>query len=162
MMRSTGMTPTRWGLTARSAKSIFLSIIHSHARQSSSLAGVLLSGGAMRLKQLRGPLAPLKNRVAFLNDDKAAASRARDRRHEWRAWYKTQAWRRLRWKILTRDLFTCQRCGKLEGNTSLLVADHKVPHRGDEALFFDEQNIWCLCKQCHDSAKQAEERAAAR
>lgn len=118
----------------------------------------------MRLKQLRGPLAPLKRSLAFLNDDKAAASRARDRRHEWRAWYKTQAWRRLRWKILLRDLFTCQLpgCGKLETNTSLLVADHKTPHRGDETLFWDEENLWCLCKPCHDSVKQAEERAAQR
>jgi 5-methylcytosine-specific restriction protein A len=118
----------------------------------------------MRLKQLRGPLTPLKPMVAFLNDDKAAASRARDRRHEYRAWYKTQAWRRLRWKILTRDLFTCQRpgCGRLEADTSLLVADHRKPHRGDPGLFWDEQNLWCLCKTCHDSVKQAEERAAAR
>lgn len=116
----------------------------------------------MRLKQMRGPLAQLKPMVSFLNDDKAAASRARDRKVEWRAWYKTQAWRRLRWKILARDLFTCQRpgCGRLEANTSLLVADHKVPHRGDEALFWDETNLWCLCKACHDSVKQAEEKAA--
>lgn len=116
----------------------------------------------MRLKQLRGPLQPLKPKVAFLNDDKAAASRARDRRVEWRAWYKTQAWRRKRWAILTRDLFTCQKCGRLEADTSQLVADHKVPHRGDEALFWDDANLWCLCKTCHDSVKQAEERAAQR
>lgn len=117
----------------------------------------------MRLKQLRGPLAPLKPKVAFLNDDKAAASRARDRQHEHRALYKTQAWRRKRWSVLVRDLFTCQLCGWLGGNeTHLLVADHKVPHRGDEALFWDDGNLWCLCKACHDGAKQREERAAQR
>lgn len=117
-----------------------------------------------KLRQLRGPLSVLKPRVAFLNDDKAAVSRARDRRHEFRAWYKTQRWKRLRWKVLTRDLFTCQMpgCGKLEGNTALLVADHKRPHRGDELLFWDEGNLWCLCKACHDSVKQREERAATR
>jgi len=157
----TGRTQNR-GLTLKSAKCIFFVIIHSHARQSPPLTGVLHSGGAMRLKQLRGPLAPLKRSLGFLNDDKAAVSRARDRQHEHRAWYKTQAWRRLRWKILMRDLFTCQMpgCGRLEANTSQLVADHKKPHRGDAGLFWDEANLWCLCKSCHDSTKQAEERAA--
>jgi len=115
-----------------------------------------------KLRQLRGPLPVLKPRVSFLNDDKAAVSRARDRQHEYRAWYKTQRWRRLRWNVLVRDLFSCQRCGVVEVNTSLLVADHRQPHRGDEVLFWDAQNLWCLCKACHDSAKQREERAAAR
>jgi 5-methylcytosine-specific restriction enzyme A len=115
-----------------------------------------------KLRQLRGPLAVLKPRVAFLNDDKAAASRARDRRVEWRAWYKTRAWRQLRWRVLMRDLFTCQMCGKVEPDTSQLVGDHKQPHKGDQALFFDENNVWCLCKACHDTVKQREERAAAR
>jgi len=41
-----------------------------------------------------------------------------------------------------------------------MVADHKTPHRGDEALFWDRQNLWCLCKGCHDGAKQREDRAA--
>lgn len=115
----------------------------------------------MKLRQVRGPLQVLRPAIAFLGDDKAAESRARDRRHEYRPWYKTQAWRRLRWSILERDLFTCQRCGRVERDSSQLVADHKVPHRGDKALFWDAGNLWCLCKPCHDSAKQSEERAAA-
>ncbi|EZP57246.1 HNH endonuclease family protein [Sphingomonas sp. RIT328] len=63
--------------------------------------------------------------------------------------------------ILRRDLFTCQwrGCGRVEADTSLLVADHREPHRGDEALFWDERNLWCLCKPCHDSRKQREERS---
>jgi 5-methylcytosine-specific restriction enzyme A len=116
----------------------------------------------VKLTQVRGPLQPLKPKVAFLNDDKAAVSRARDRRHEYRAWYKTQAWRRLRWQVLARDLFTCQMCGKLEAQTSQLVADHKLPHRGNEGLFWDAGNIQCLCKPCHDGTKQSEERAPKR
>ena len=113
-----------------------------------------------KLRQLRGPLPVLKPRVAFLNDDKAAASRARDRRVEYRSWYKTTEWRRLRWQALVRDLFTCQMCGRLEPDSSQLVGDHKQPHRGDRGLFFDIGNVWCLCKQCHDGTKQREERAA--
>lgn len=63
-------------------------------------------------------------------------------------------------QVLARDLFTCQMsgCGKVEGDTSLLVADHKIPHRGDPSLFWDENNLQCLCKACHDSAKQTQER----
>lgn len=34
------------------------------------------------------------------------------------------------------------------------VVDHKVPHKGDEALFFNPLNLQALCKRCHDSAKQ--------
>lgn len=112
-----------------------------------------------KLRQLRGPLPVLKPRVAFLNDDKAAASRSRDRRLEYRSWYKTAEWRRLRWQALVRDLFICQMCGRLEPDSSQLVGDHKQPHRGDRGLFFDISNVWCLCKQCHDGTKQREERA---
>lgn len=63
-------------------------------------------------------------------------------------------------KILLRDLFTCQwrGCGRVVADTSQLVADHREPHRGDEALFWSEDNLWTLCKPCHDSAKQREER----
>lgn len=76
----------------------------------------------------------------------------------WRAWYNTARWRKLRLQIFARDSFTCRMCGRLEGNTGQLVADHKVAHRGDERLFWDAFNLQCLCKPCHDGAKQREER----
>lgn len=113
-----------------------------------------------RLSQLKGALAPLPRRINFVDDTKLDQSRTRDRRHEWRAWYKTKAWRQLRWSILTRDLFTCQMCGVIEADTSKLVADHRKPHRGSEALFWDQGNLWCLCAACHNGAKQREEAAA--
>ena len=62
--------------------------------------------------------------------------------------------------VLLRDRFTCQKCSHLEADTSQLVADHKQPHRGDEALFWDVLNLWTLCKPCHDSWKQRQERRA--
>lgn len=80
----------------------------------------------------------------------------------WRQWYNSMRWRcprtGLRWHILRRDRFTCQMCGRIEPDSAQLVADHRVPHRGDEALFWDAANLWCLCKPCHDGAKQREER----
>ncbi|WP_244533083.1 HNH endonuclease [Phyllobacterium sp. CL33Tsu] len=49
-------------------------------------------------------------------------------------------------------------CGKLEPNTSKLVADHRIPHRGSEYLFWKDTNIQCVCKTCHDSEKQKRDR----
>ena len=42
------------------------------------------------------------------------------------------------------------------------VVDHIVPHKGDQALFWDTGNWQPLCKVCHDSTKQAEERGTLR
>lgn len=42
--------------------------------------------------------------------------------------------------------------------TAATVVDHIIPHRGDQALFWDSEKNWqSLCKPHHDSAKQAEE-----
>jgi 5-methylcytosine-specific restriction protein A len=79
----------------------------------------------------------------------------------WRGWYKTARWAALRLRIFLRDLYQCQQpgCGKVEGNTSLLVCDHVIPHRGDTRLFWDEHNLQTLCKRCHDVDKQRAEQA---
>lgn len=86
-----------------------------------------------------------------------AAPRMRDRVDRWRGWYKTAEWRQLRWSVLVDALFTCRRCGHI-GTGPDLVADHITPHRGDRDLFYDRANLQCLCKLCHDGAKQREER----
>jgi 5-methylcytosine-specific restriction endonuclease McrA len=108
-------------------------------------------------------MARLPGTIAGLPVSDADRSRQRDRFNPWRAWYKTAEWQKLRWRILARDLFTCQMCGCLGSDTSRLVADHRTPHRGDATLFWDEANLWTLCKTpCHDSVKQREENAARR
>lgn len=72
---------------------------------------------------------------------------------------KSRDWKRLRWRILVRDRFTCQcGCGHIESDTSQLVADHRIPHRGDRGLFWDEDNLQCLWKPHHDRDKQAAEK----
>ena len=48
----------------------------------------------------------------------------------------------------------CKRQGRL---TPATVVDHIVPHKGDQALFWNASNHQALCKQHHDSAKAAEE-----
>ncbi|WP_434612095.1 HNH endonuclease [Tabrizicola sp. M-4] len=121
-----------------------------------------------RLSALKGSIAPLPARLGYADDLQPDGRRARDKVQYWRRWYKTAQWQRLRWSVLQRDLFTCKRCGHVEGNTALLVADHKVPNSKaaitmtvaeHHALFHDPANLQCLCKGCHDSAKQAEEKA---
>lgn len=85
--------------------------------------------------------------------------RADFRRREaapWRSWYKTARWQSLRQVVFARDLFTCQRCGRLLPDGAA-VADHRTAHKGDAALFWDAANVQTLCKPCHDGAKQSEE-----
>jgi 5-methylcytosine-specific restriction endonuclease McrA len=105
-----------------------------------------------------GTLAP-KTRRLELDHDTARRS------IEWRKWYGLARWKAkphgLRWQCFVRDGFTCQwpGCGRVEPDTSKLVADHIVPHRGDHRLFFDLNNLQTLCKDCHDTHKQRAERA---
>lgn len=115
----------------------------------------------VRLSKLHptvGRLSPLIERAPR---GQPGGEQQRDAAAPWRRLYKTARWRKLRIKVFIRDRFTCQcGCGRVEGNTSLLVADHKVPHRGDERRFWDETNIHTLFKECHDSLKQKEEQAS--
>ncbi|UYY60117.1 HNH endonuclease [Sphingomonas sp. S2-65] len=110
-----------------------------------------------RLKGLVPRLKPLRSKHAPAPLTRQERDQVRDEQ-PWRKWYKTAAWQKLRMAVLLRDLFTCQRCGKIEADTSQLVADHKRPHRGVEALFWDILNLWTLCKPCHDGWKQREEK----
>jgi 5-methylcytosine-specific restriction endonuclease McrA len=57
-----------------------------------------------------------------------------------------------------RDLFLsqhpwCVRCGARAN-----VVDHKDPHRGDQAIFWDKSRWQPLCTPCHSGAKQRLER----
>lgn len=106
-----------------------------------------------KLKAVPQMLAPLTPKVGWLADGVQDAPQWRP----WRKWYNTTRWRRLRWAALVADAFTCRMCGRVEGDSAQLVADHLRPHRGDEALFFDPANLQCLCKPCHDGAKQRHE-----
>ena len=81
-------------------------------------------------------------------------------RPPWHNWYKTARWERLRQSTFRRDLYTCQcGCGQIEGKTSLLVCDHIKPHRGDEQLFWDPDNLQTMRKVCHDTIKRREEQS---
>ena len=58
-------------------------------------------------------------------------------------------WRRARKRFLQRHPL-CANCLSQGVLTPATVVDHIVPHRGDRALFWDENNWQPLCKSCHD------------
>lgn len=109
-----------------------------------------------RLKPIGSRLKPAMTR----EESEQQRYRERERSQHWRKWYHSTEWKKLRLRVLVRDLFTCQMCKRIEPNTSKLVGDHKQQHHGDRAMFFNEANVWCICKPCHDGEKQRMERRA--
>ena len=90
--------------------------------------------------------------------------RDRNRRHDakrrydkpWRNLYKTKRWRLIRQAQLTLHRL-CERClpkGKL---IAAEVVHHVEPHRGDPVLFYSGP-FQSICKPCHNSDAQGEER----
>jgi 5-methylcytosine-specific restriction endonuclease McrA len=67
----------------------------------------------------------------------------------------------LREQVLIRDAYTCQRTGQVLGGKypapDSPVVNHKRPHRGDERLFWDIDNLETIAKAVHDSDVQREE-----
>lgn len=79
---------------------------------------------------------------------------------EYRRLYKTAAWRSRRMHQLA-DEPLCRSCKAAGRETLATIADHVIPHRGDERLFF-EGELQSLCDEepwrCHSRVKQREER----
>ena len=44
----------------------------------------------------------------------------------------------------------CAECAKAGRYVKATVVDHIIPNRGDQKLFWDQDNWQPLCKQCHD------------
>lgn len=68
-----------------------------------------------------------------------------------------------RWKKYREDFLfrkpLCVFCSKNNLVTAATVVDHIVPHNGDQNLFWDTKNHQPLCKHCHDSVKQKQEKS---
>lgn len=112
----------------------------------------------MALKSFKPRLSKPRPRVAPLLGSGAERDRNRGARVSWRKWYQSPEWRAIRSAVLLANNFTCAACGRIEADTSRLVADHIRAHHGDPDLFFDMRNVQCLCKLCHDRDKQRDER----
>lgn len=115
-----------------------------------------------RLSAIKPRLGSAPPRLGRAAGDEKARDRDREASQPWRKWYHSAEWKALRMRVLIRDHFTCQMCGRTEGNTSMLIGDHKRQHHGDRAMFFDEKNVWCICKPCHDGEKQKMEKRRGR
>lgn len=117
-----------------------------------------------KLATVKPRLGGLSHRMGASPADERERTQQRDASDHWRAWYKTTRWQKLRAKVLKRDLYTCQKTGVLVTGRypapNSAVADHKTPHRGDPALFWDEDNIETVSKAYHDKVKQAAEQSA--
>ncbi len=73
----------------------------------------------------------------------------------------TYQWQQARLRFLREHplCVMCERDGRAKGAS---VVDHRVPHKGDPVLFWDESNWQSLCKTHHDSEKQSEEKSGRR
>lgn len=76
--------------------------------------------------------------------------------------YKDPRWKPLRLEVLRKAGWRCEQTGVLligkAPAPNSPVVDHKRPHRGDETLFFDPDNLQAVSKAWHDSEKQKQER----
>lgn len=72
--------------------------------------------------------------------------------------YDRSEWKRLRREQL-REEPLCVFCNRVGRTIPATVVDHIKPHRGDETLFFDPDNLQSLCKCCHDATKQRFEKS---
>lgn len=85
----------------------------------------------------------------------------RDRRHD--AHRGTAAergydgrWRKARAAFLALHPL-CRMCEEQGQVTAATVLDHRIPHKGDQTLFWDPDNWQALCKRHHDRDKQVQE-----
>ena len=65
-------------------------------------------------------------------------------------------WQRARAAYLAKHPL-CAECERQNRLTPATVVDHKTPHRGDMALFWDSENWQALCKPCHDKKTAKED-----
>jgi len=67
----------------------------------------------------------------------------------------TFSWHKIRTLYLQANPL-CALCEKRGRLTPATCVDHIIPHRGDDALMWDEENFQSLCQSCH-SRKTAKE-----
>lgn len=65
-------------------------------------------------------------------------------------------WRKARAVFLAANPL-CKMCGDEGRIEAATVVDHIVPHRGDQALFWDIGNWQPLCSFCHNRHKHSQE-----
>ena len=79
----------------------------------------------------------------------------------WRRWYGSRQWKRESAAFLSRNPL-CRYCLALGRRTPSTIVNHYPPHRGDRTAFFDKRTWEAVCKPCHDSTCQAQDKAGQR
>ena len=85
---------------------------------------------------------------------------ARRKAKPWRRWYGLAVWAAIRAGQLARQPL-CERHLRRGKTVAATVCNHVEPHRGDWEKFIGGP-FESLCKACHDSEVQREEKAEAR
>lgn len=69
--------------------------------------------------------------------------------------YASKAWRELRFNLILQRGQVCARCGRLIGNTSLLIGHHKIhltkDNISDCEITLNPKNIDLICFDCHNA-----------
>ena len=109
----------------------------------------------MNLKHLRPRVSTLGNRLPTIQPGswRTSSQTSGQRGYDYK-------WQKARESYLRLNPF-CVKCDTEGIVTMGNTVDHKVPHRGDRALFWDKSNWQTLCGPHHSSDKQREENAAA-
>lgn len=81
-------------------------------------------------------------KVVVPSESWRAGKSSRERGYTWQ-WEKARA-------VFLRQRPLCAECERSGFVTPANVVDHIVPHRGNQALFWDEMNWQSLCRPCHD------------
>lgn len=68
-------------------------------------------------------------------------------------------WQQIREQFL-REHPTCAMCAQADPPrlSAASVVDHRIPHKGDAARFWDQSGWQAICKRCHDAGKQSQDR----
>lgn len=105
------------------------------------------------------PTRPPVYRGVTRKAQKREADIARAISKPWRTWYSRKEWLNTRRAQLQRQPL-CERHLKAGEIVAATVVHHVIPHRGDWERFIGGP-FESLCKPCHDSDAQSEEREAA-
>lgn len=114
----------------------------------------------------RPKLGTLPQRVSLANLSIAKTTMPRTDA-SWRGSTKNSSERGYGWKwqqarkLYLQEHPLCIMCESVGRVTAANVVDHKIPHEGDQKLFWSRSNWQSLCTSCHSGAKQSEEKRGA-
>lgn len=100
------------------------------------------------LRPCKYPLCPNLTEGYYCEEHKSKME-YKPKQNEYKKLYSSSRWQDLRrYRLNIQPL--CVECLKNHRITPATVVDHIKPHKGNEELFYDFNNLQPLCKPCHD------------